>query len=106
MLRQFGARINRLDVLARDIGEGIELEPRTVFLDDRDCGARATLEALAAADPGREGLECPRQRFDLANAAAGVGIGEPEIAVRILRRERLLQRLDRANVTQAKGCDQ
>ncbi len=40
MPRQFGADENRLDLLARDVGERIELEPRAVVLDHRNVGAR------------------------------------------------------------------
>ena len=103
MTRQFGADENRLEFLARDIGEGIELQPRAVVLDHRNVGARIALEALAAVEPGRERLQRTRQRLDLADTAAGVGIGEPEVAVGILARQRLLGRLDRADVLQARA---
>src|SRR5215218_10819358 len=106
MTRQFGTGEDRFEFLARNIGEGIELQPCTVVLDYWNAGARAALEALAAVEPRIERLQRPRQRLDLANTAAGVGIGEPEVAVGILARQRLLGGLDRADVRQAQRRDQ
>src|SRR3954464_2954007 len=74
MTRQFGAGENRLEFLARNIGERIELQSRAVVLDHRNVSAGTALEALAAIEPCVERFQRTRQRLDLANAAAGVGI--------------------------------
>src|SRR5438445_4508655 len=95
MRRQFGELVDRLDLFARHVGERIEFQLRAVVLDDGNLGARAALKTLASVDPGRERLERPRQRFHLADTAAGIGIGEPQFAIGILARARLFQRLDR-----------
>src|SRR5690242_19217707 len=73
MRRQIGALEDLLDLFARDIGEGIELQPRAVVLDNSDVGAQAALETLAAVDPRVERLQRAPQRLDFADAAAGVG---------------------------------
>ncbi len=106
MTRQFGADENGFEFLARDIGEGVELQPRAIILDHRNVGARIALKALAAVEPRTERLQRTRQRLDLADAAAGVWIGEPEVAVGIFARQRLLGRLDRADVLRAEFRDQ
>src|SRR5580704_1349499 len=46
MRRKFRELEDRLDLLARDIGEGIEFQPRVVGLDDGNSGAQPALEAL------------------------------------------------------------
>src|SRR6516162_6719937 len=98
MRRQVRIAIDRLDLLARHIGEGIELQPRTVVLEDRNRAADATLKALASVDPGVKRLQRAGQRLDLADAAACIGIGKPEIALGIFARQGFLQRLDRADI--------
>ena len=80
MLRQTRARIDRRDGLAGDVGEGIEFQPGAILLDHRNRGTHAALEPLAAVDPCREGHERTRQWLHLADAAAGVWVGEPEIS--------------------------
>src|ERR1700722_5796126 len=106
MRRQFCLRIDRLDFLARNVGEWVEFQPHAVILDYRDGGAQATLETLASIDPGAERRQRPLQRLHLADETAGIGIGEPQFAIRILPAQRLLQRLDRADVAQAERRDQ
>src|ERR1700751_5103407 len=56
MRRQPGGGKDLLDVLSRDIGEGIEFQPRAVLFDDRNLRAQAALKALAPVDPGIEGF--------------------------------------------------
>src|SRR5438477_11570192 len=73
MRRQVCQFIDRLDLVARGIGERIEFQPDTVLLDDGNVGADATLKTLASVDPGRERLQRARQRLDFADAAAGIG---------------------------------
>src|SRR4051812_49545198 len=98
MRRQIGLSKDRGDLFARDVGERIELQPRAILLNDRDGGARSALETLAAVEPGRERLKRAFQRLDLTNAAAGIGIGEPQFTFRIVARQRRLARLDGADV--------
>src|SRR5262249_25040734 len=106
MRRQTGGLEDGLDPFARDIGEGIELQPSAVLLDHGDVGAQSALETLATVDPGIEGLQRALERLHFTDAAAGVGIVEPELAVGILARQRLLQRLDRTHVAQPELFDQ
>src|SRR6476646_3765080 len=56
MRRQFCHLVDRLDLLARNIGERVELQFRAVVLDNRYLSPRATLKTLASVDPGRERL--------------------------------------------------
>ena len=49
---------------------------------------------------------CERERLDFADTAARVRIGEPELAVGILSRQRFFRRLDRADVAKAELFDQ
>src|SRR5882672_2811527 len=77
MRRQLCKRVDRLDVLAGNVGERIEFQPDAVFLDHRQVGTEAALKTLASVDPGRERRQRAGQRLDFANPAAGVGIGEP-----------------------------
>src|SRR5579872_2072037 len=83
MRRQFGLRIKRFNVLARDLGKRIELQAEAISLNHWNTRAQSTLIALAAIDPGSERRQCPLQRFDFANPAARIGIGKPQIALRI-----------------------
>src|ERR1700722_6345870 len=101
MLRQIGAGIDRRDLFARDVCERIEFQSGAIVLDHGDRGARAALKALAAVDPGAEWLQRLRQRLYLAQPAAGIGIGKPQLAIRVFVRQRLLERLDRTDVAQA-----
>src|SRR5262249_362007 len=78
MRRQLCSRKDRLDVLARNIGEGIELQPRAVLFHHGDLGAQAALKALAPIDPGIERFQVSRQRLDFADTAAGTVVGGPE----------------------------
>ena len=48
MRRQVGGLVDRLNVLARDIGEGIELQPVTILLDHGNIGAQAALNLARA----------------------------------------------------------
>src|SRR6185295_7125602 len=82
--RQLGELVDRLDLFARNVGERIEFQLVAVVLDNRNLGARAALKPLASVDPRRERLERARQRFHLADTAAGVGIGKPQFAIGIL----------------------
>src|SRR5882724_13590852 len=100
MRRQLCLRIDRLDLLARDICERVELQPHAVILDRRDGGAQATLETLASIDPCAERRQRPLQRLDFSYETTSIGIGEPQFPIRILPPQRLLQRLDRADVAQ------
>src|SRR6266478_4116019 len=106
MRRQLGRLIDRLDLLARKVGERIEFQPHTVLLDNRDHGAGAALKSLAPVYPGPEWLQRARQRLHLADAAAGVRIGKPEIAFRIFACQRFFQRLDRADIGEPERLDQ
>src|ERR1700688_4810257 len=47
MRRQVCTRIDRLDLLARDVGERIEFQPAAIGLDYRYRGADAPLKTLA-----------------------------------------------------------
>ena len=103
MRRQPALRIDRLDRFARNVGEGIELQPDTNVLDHRNGGAQPALKTLAPVDPGVEWRQRPLQRLDLPDAAAGVRIGEPQLAIAVLALQRLLLRTDGANVAQSEG---
>ena len=52
-------------------------------LEHRQRCPRRGLEALAAGEPGAEGRDATRQRFDLAHVAAGIGVALVQIARRI-----------------------
>ena len=106
MLREVGQVIDRLDLFARGMGEGIEFQPCPVLFDNGNFGTGAALEALAPVDPGRERFQCTRQRLHLADAAARVGFAEPQFLVRILARQQLFERPDRAHVGEAEPLDQ
>src|SRR6202142_1252748 len=84
MGRQSCLRVDRLDFLARGIGERVELQPAAVILDHRDSDAQLTLKALASIDPCAERRQGPLQGLDFPDSAAGVGIREPQFTVRIL----------------------
>src|SRR5260370_36657770 len=106
MRRQIGALVDGLDLFAGDTGERIEFEPGAILLDDRDRRSEAALKSLASVDPAIERLQRTRQRFHLADTAAGVWISEPEIAFRIFARQRLVQRLYRADAGETEPCAQ
>ena len=98
MRRQLCIAVDRLDLFARNLGERIEFQPDAILLDDGNVGAQAALEALAAIDPGFKRRQRARQRFDLTDPTASIGIGEPQFAVAVFTRQRFLQRLDRADI--------
>src|SRR3979411_3507677 len=98
MRRQVRKRVDRLDLFAGGVCEWIEFQPDAVILDDRYRGAEAALKALAPVDPGAERRQRPRQRLDFPYPAACIGIGEPQFAIRILARQRLLDRFDRTDI--------
>ena len=80
MTRQLVPREIGLDPLGAPVRERIELDAAVDALDQRQLIPPAALVALAAVDPGGEALERARQRLDLAQRAAAVGIALPEIA--------------------------
>src|SRR5579872_506258 len=106
MRRQFSLRIDRLNVLARDPGKRIELQTEAIGLNYWNGRAQSPLIALTAIDPGSKRRQCALQRFYFTDPAAHIGIGEPQIALPIFAAQRLLKRLDRADVAQAQHFDQ
>src|SRR5260221_1151794 len=101
MRRQFCERVDRLDLFARDVCEWIEFQPDAVILDDRNRGTQAALKAFAPVDPGPERRQCPLERLHLPDPAAGIAIGDPQFAIPILARQRLLDWFDLTDVEQA-----
>src|SRR3984893_6036894 len=84
MRRHICKLVNRLDLLARNVRERIELQPGAVVLDDGNLGSKTALKTLAPVDPGAERRQRPRQRLHFADPAASIGIGEPQFTIGIL----------------------
>ena len=65
------------------VGQGIELHLAVGLFHHRQGQAVAAVEALAAGDPAVEALQGGVQRDHLADVAAGVGVGLPEVGLGI-----------------------
>src|SRR5262245_36249161 len=97
---QLHGGIQRLQFVLGDIGKRIELQSRAIGFDDRNGCTVAALKTFASIYPRIKRLEGPRQWLNLANKAALIRIGEPQIAVLVLSREAFLQWMDGAHILQ------
>src|SRR5579885_2193976 len=86
--------------------ERIDFDARAIGLEERKAFARMRLKAFAAADPGAIALERSRERQDLAQLAAAVGIARPEEILSVLFGKLHRVRLDRDGIRQAKARDE
>ena len=84
-------RVYCSDFFARDIGKWIEFQPRPVLFDDRNGRPRSALKAFSAIEPCAKRRERPRQGLNLADTTARIRISEPQFAIGVFVRQRLLR---------------